>query len=101
MDDVLAPALTVVVVEAVDDNNAAIIDLTGIEMTLTDERGCGAQRHSRVVQKRLLARSVFSLENVLMTTSAIITMVLILGFIWGGFFLALSTAVRKESDKGD
>lgn len=34
VDDVLAPALTVVVVEAVDDNNAAIIDLSGIEMTL-------------------------------------------------------------------
>jgi hypothetical protein len=34
VDDVLAPALTVVVVEAVDDNNAAIVDLTGIEVTL-------------------------------------------------------------------
>jgi len=54
-----------------------------------------------VVQKPLLAPSVFSLENGLMTTSAIVTMVLILGFVWGGFFLALSTAVRKESDKGD
>mgnify|MGYP001192570235 CR=1 FL=1 len=32
--DVLAPALTVVVVEAVDDNNAAIVDLTGIEVTV-------------------------------------------------------------------
>ena len=29
VDDVLAPALTVVVVEAVDDNDAAIVDLTG------------------------------------------------------------------------
>ena len=28
VDDVLAPALTAVVVEAVDDNNAAIVDLT-------------------------------------------------------------------------
>ena len=34
VDDVLAPALTVVVVEAVDDNNAVIVDLTGIEVTL-------------------------------------------------------------------
>jgi len=34
VDDVLAPALTVVVVEAVDDNDAAIVDLTGIEVTL-------------------------------------------------------------------
>ncbi len=35
-----------------------------------------------------------------MTTSAVVTMVLILGFGWGGFLLALFTAVRKESDKG-
>ena len=36
-----------------------------------------------------------------MTTSAVITMVLILGFVWGGFALALFTAIRKESDKGE
>ena len=36
-----------------------------------------------------------------MTTAAIITMTLILGFIWGGFALALFTAVRKESGKGE
>ena len=36
-----------------------------------------------------------------MTTSTVITMVLILGFVWGGFALALFTAVRKESTKGD
>ena len=36
-----------------------------------------------------------------MTTSAVVTMVLILGFVWGGFFLALCTAVRKESGKGE
>ena len=36
-----------------------------------------------------------------MTTSAVVTMVLILGFVWGGFFLALFTAVRKESGKGE
>ncbi len=36
-----------------------------------------------------------------MTTSTIVTMVLILGFVWGGFFLALLTAIGKESDKGD
>ena len=36
-----------------------------------------------------------------MTTSTVITMVLILGFVWGGFALALLTAVRKESAKED
>jgi hypothetical protein len=36
-----------------------------------------------------------------MTTSTVITMVLVLGFIWGGFSFLLLTAVRKESDKGD
>ena len=36
-----------------------------------------------------------------MTISAVVTMVLILGFVWGGFSLALFTAVRKESSKGD
>ena len=36
-----------------------------------------------------------------MTTSTVITIVLILGFVWGGLSLALLTAVRKESSKGD
>ena len=36
-----------------------------------------------------------------MSTSTVVTMVLVLGFVWGGFSLALFTAVRKESDKGD
>jgi hypothetical protein len=36
-----------------------------------------------------------------MTISTVLTMVLILGFVWGGFALALFTAVRKESEKGD
>ncbi len=36
-----------------------------------------------------------------MTTSTVLTMVLIIGFVWGGFALALFTAVRKESEKGD
>ena len=36
-----------------------------------------------------------------MTTSTAVTMVLVLGFVWGGFFLALLTAVREESNKGD
>lgn len=36
-----------------------------------------------------------------MSTSAVVTMVLIVGFVWGGFALALRTAVRKESDKTD
>lgn len=35
-----------------------------------------------------------------MTTATWVTMLGILAFIWGGFFLALRTAVRKESDKG-
>ena len=34
-----------------------------------------------------------------MTTSTVITMVLILAFVWGGFVLALATAARKESEK--
>ena len=36
-----------------------------------------------------------------MTTSTVVTMLLILGFVWGGFSVALLTAVRKESGKGD
>ncbi|MEE2670055.1 MAG: MetS family NSS transporter small subunit [Gemmatimonadota bacterium] len=36
-----------------------------------------------------------------MTISTVLTMVLILGFVWGGFSLALFTAIRKESKKGD
>ena len=36
-----------------------------------------------------------------MTTSTVVTMVLFLGFVWGGFALALFTAVRKESRKED
>lgn len=34
-----------------------------------------------------------------MTAATWITMVLVMGVIWGGFALALSTAVRKESGK--
>ena len=34
MDDVRSPSLTAVVVEAVDDNNAAITDLSGITVEL-------------------------------------------------------------------
>ncbi len=36
-----------------------------------------------------------------MTTSTVFTMVLIIGFVWGGFSFALFTAVRKEAEKGD
>jgi hypothetical protein len=36
-----------------------------------------------------------------MTTPAWITMFVILGFVWGGFALAVSTAVRSESKKPD
>jgi len=35
-----------------------------------------------------------------MTTATWITMLGILGFIWGGFSLALRTAIRKETEKG-
>jgi len=34
-----------------------------------------------------------------MTTTTIITMVLILGFVWGGLALLIATAVRKEGAK--
>jgi hypothetical protein len=36
-----------------------------------------------------------------MTTATWITMLVILGFVWGGFFLAVLTAVRKESGKSE
>lgn len=34
-----------------------------------------------------------------MSATTIAVMVLILGFVWGGFALILTTAVRKERDK--
>lgn len=34
-----------------------------------------------------------------MTVATWITMVLIMALVWGGFALAVSTAVRKESGK--
>ena len=34
-----------------------------------------------------------------MTTQGIVTMVLVLLFVWGGFALFVATAVRKERDK--
>lgn len=34
-----------------------------------------------------------------MTAATWLTMVLILGFVWGGFVLALATAIRKEGAK--
>jgi len=34
-----------------------------------------------------------------MTTRGIVTMVLVLLFVWGGFALFVATAVRKERDK--
>ena len=36
-----------------------------------------------------------------MTTSTWITMLGILTFIWGGFIVALSMAIRKESAKSE
>ncbi len=34
-----------------------------------------------------------------MTTTGIVTAVLVLAFIWGGFALFIATAVRKEREK--
>lgn len=34
-----------------------------------------------------------------MTAATWLTMVLILGFVWGGFVLALAIAIRKEGAK--
>jgi uncharacterized membrane protein len=36
-----------------------------------------------------------------MTLAAWITMIAILGFVWGGFALAVTTAIRSEADKKD
>lgn len=36
-----------------------------------------------------------------MTAATWITMILIVGFVWGGFTLAILTAVRKEAGKVD
>ncbi len=36
-----------------------------------------------------------------MTTSTWITMILIVGFVWGGFAFVLRMAMRKESEKGE
>ncbi len=36
-----------------------------------------------------------------MTAATWITMLAIVGFVWGGFALALSTAIRKEGRKRD
>lgn len=34
-----------------------------------------------------------------MTTATWIAMIVIMGFVWGGFALVLATAIRKESAK--
>lgn len=34
-----------------------------------------------------------------MSTRAVVTMVVITGFVWGGFALILWTAIRKEREK--
>lgn len=34
-----------------------------------------------------------------MTAATWITMIVIVAFVWGGFALAVSTAIRKESGK--
>lgn len=36
-----------------------------------------------------------------MTAATWITMLAIVGFVWGGFLVALSTAIRKEGRKGE
>jgi len=34
-----------------------------------------------------------------MTAATWVTLVAVAGFVWGGFVLAVVTAIRKESDK--
>jgi len=34
-----------------------------------------------------------------MTPAGVVTLVVIAGFIWGGFALILATAIRKEREK--
>lgn len=34
-----------------------------------------------------------------MSTGAIILMIILLGIVWGGFIIALMTAMKKESQK--
>jgi len=36
-----------------------------------------------------------------MSAATWVTFVVIAGFVWGGFVLAVTTAIRKESDKAD
>ena len=36
-----------------------------------------------------------------MTASTWVTMIGILSFVWGGFFMALRLAIRKEATKGE
>ncbi len=36
-----------------------------------------------------------------MTTATWVTMIVITGFVWGGCILAISTAMSKESKKGE
>lgn len=38
-------------------------------------------------------------EGPRMTTSSWITMLVVIGFVWGGFSLVLLTAIRKETGK--
>jgi hypothetical protein len=35
------------------------------------------------------------------TAATWITMIVIVGFVWGGFLVAVSTAFRRESDKAE
>ncbi len=35
-----------------------------------------------------------------MSTATLITMIAVVGFIWGGFAIFLGLALRKESEKG-
>lgn len=34
-----------------------------------------------------------------MSAEAIVTMIVITGFVWGGFAVILTTAIRKEGEK--
>ena len=76
----------------------------GSRSSSLDDRGFRPQPGSRASgtpHRGLLAPERTPSENAFMTTSTVFTMVLIIGFVWGGFSFALFTAVRKEAEKGD
>ena len=38
-------------------------------------------------------------ESALVTAATVVTMVIVLGIVWGGFLTALLTAIRREKGK--